>query len=297
MGWNVCYGDPQVGDNVKIAVTGANGFIGRHVLAELKRRSVDCVAVDLHLPDDDESLDVFWVKLDIHQPLPKVFDAIGRPDACIHLAWGGLPNYKSLHHLEKEVPGQYRFLSSLVREGLSSLVVAGTCLEYGVQTGVLCEDIETHPATPYGLAKDALRRQLQFLREDTPFAFTWARLFYVFGEGQSSNSLWPQLKQAVQRGDKIFPMSGGEQLRDYLPVETVAERLVSLALAKVDAGVVNICSGEPVSVRHLVEGWISGEGWKIKLDLGRYPYPDHEPMEFWGDRRYLDKLTRNFPGR
>jgi len=268
---------------MKIAVIGANGFIGRHVLAELKRRSIDFVAVDLCPPKEGEWSNVPWVQLDLHQPPAKVFEAIGRPDACIHLAWGGLPNYRSLHHFEKELPGQYRFLSALVREGLSSLVVSGTCFEYGMKAGALREDAEPHPDNPYGFAKDSLRRQLQFLRESTPFAFTWARLFYVYGEGQSSNSLWPQLKQAVQRGDAVFPMSGGEQLRDYLPIETVAERLVSLALAKADVGIVNLCSGKPISVRNLVEGWISQKGWKIKPDLGRYPYPDYEPMQFWGD--------------
>jgi nucleoside-diphosphate-sugar epimerase len=268
---------------MKIAVIGANGFVGRHVLAELTRRSIAFVPVDLCPPKEGEGSTIPWVQLDIHQSSEKAFDLMGRPDSCIHLAWGGLPNYKSLHHFEKELPGQYRFLSALVRDGLSSLVVSGTCFEYGMKTGALREDVDSCPSNPYGFAKDALRRQLQFLRENTPFALAWARLFYVYGEGQASNSLWPQLKQAVQRGDAVFPMSGGEQVRDYLPIEKVAEHLVSLALAKADIGVVNVCSGKPVKVRKLVEGWISEKGWKIGLELGRYPYPDYEPMEFWGD--------------
>ena len=283
MGWDVCHRCPKIGDRMKIAVIGANGFVGRHVLAELTKRSIEFVAVDLCPPKEGSFSEIPWVQLDIHRPSEKVFDYIGRPDACIHLAWGGLPNYKSLHHFEKELPGQYRFLSALVREGLSSLVVSGTCFEYGMKTGALLEDAETHASNPYGFAKNALCRQLQFLRVNTPFAFTWARLFYIYGEGQSSNSLWPQLKQAVQRGDAVFPMSGGEQVRDYLPIETVAERLVSLAVAKAETGIVNICSGKPIKVRELVEGWIAKNGWKIKLDLGRYPYPDYEPIEFWGD--------------
>ncbi len=268
---------------MKIAVIGANGFIGRHVLAELKRRSIDFVPVDLCPPNEGSLSSTPWIQLDIHQPPEKAFDVIGRPDACIHLAWGGLPNYKSLHHFEKELPGQYRFLSALVRGGLSSLVVSGTCFEYGMKTGALREDLVCQPSNPYGFAKDTLRRQLQFLRENTPFALSWARLFYVYGEGQSSKSLWPLLKQAAERGDAVFPMSGGEQVRDYLPIETVTEHLVSFALAKADIGIVNICSGKPIRVRELVEEWIAENGWKIALDLGHYPYPDYEPMEFWGD--------------
>jgi len=51
-------------------------------------------------------------------------------------------------------------------------------------------------------------------------------------------------------------MSGGEQLRDYLSVEEAARYLVSLALNKGDNGIVNICSGKPISIRRMVEGWI-----------------------------------------
>jgi len=290
----VCDRHSNVGGFLKIAVTGANGFVGRHVLAVLKRRSISCVAVDLVTSPEESSLADRWVQLDIHHPPQEVFDLMGRPDACIHLAWSGLPHYKSLHHFESELPAQYKFLSTLVHEGLSAFVVSGTCFEYGMQTGALSENAVCQPANPYGFAKNALRRQLEFLRTNIPFALTWARLFYVYGDGQSGNSLWSQLKQAVQHGDKVFPMSGGEQLRDFLPIETVAEHLVSLAINKADAGVVNVCSGQPISVRKLVEGWIAENGWTIKPDLGRYPYSDCEPMEFWGNAKKLREIL-NLP--
>jgi dTDP-6-deoxy-L-talose 4-dehydrogenase (NAD+) len=111
----------------------------------------------------------------------------------------------------------------------------------------------------------------------------------MHGEGQAPSSLLPSLRQAVARGDAVFPMSGGEQLRDYLPVADVAKLIVELALARRDHGIVNVCSGRPIAVRTLVEGWIRQHGWSIGLDLGRFPYPDHEPMAFWGDRRKLDR--------
>ncbi len=63
-------------------------------------------------------------------------------------------------------------------------------------------------------------------------------------------------------------MSGGEQLRDYLPVTDVAKYIVSLALQGKDIGNVNICSGKPVSVRKLVEDLIVENDWRIKLNLG-----------------------------
>lgn len=276
---------------MRIAVTGACGFIGRHVLAELEKQAVDVVAM-LQNPAQLDLIGpgIKGVVIDIETPPSNAFELLGAPDVLIHLAWGGLPNYNSLHHMEEELPNQYRFLSGLVRSGLVSLVVAGTCFEYGMLSGPLCEALIPQPNNPYGYAKDALRRQLEFLRNFTPFAFTWARLFYPYGDGQSEKSLLPQLKKAVQRGDSFFNMSGGEQLRDFIPVTDVATMLVALALHRTDIGIVNICSGKPISVRTLVEGWIREYGWSIQLNLGYYPYPDYEPMAFWGCRDKLDTV-------
>lgn len=274
---------------MKVAVTGATGFIGRHVLSELARRPIEVVAVARNLSAVNlGALNVETVQLDMGDSPDKAFDRLGRPDVLIHLAWGGLPNYRSLHHFEQELPIQYQFLSGLVRSGLTGLVVTGTCFEYGMQYGQLSEEMNTYPDNPYGLAKDTLRRQLEYLRKSQPFALTWARLFYLYGDGQAENSLLPQLKRAVEQSHEVFNMSGGEQLRDYLPVADVAKYLVMLALNRADIGVLNICSGKPISIRRLVECWIEENGWKINLNLGHYPYPDYEPLAFWGDRRKLD---------
>jgi nucleoside-diphosphate-sugar epimerase len=112
----------------------------------------------------------------------------------------------------------------------------------------------------------------------------------MYGEGQNPNSLLTMLDQAIQRGDPSFNMSGGEQLRDYLPVTEVATRLVKLLEHPELSGVINICSGAPISVRRLVENRIAERDASIKLNLGSYPYPDYEPMAFWGGSRlHFDK--------
>ncbi len=276
---------------MKVAVTGANGFIGRHVLNELDGREVETIAVVRPSSERPFALPAGRVvDIDLHNPPLNAFELIGKPDVLIHLAWFGLPNYRSLHHFDHELPSQYRFLNDLVQSGLSNIVVAGSCFEYGNQFGPLSESIETYPNTPYGFAKNSLREQLQYMKEIYPFQLTWARLFYLFGTGQSEKSLLPQLLQAVLRGDRSFEMSGGEQLRDYLPVEKAASYLVSLALKRQDIGIVNVCSGDPISVRKLVESWVKDNELPITLNLGRYPYPDYEPMAFWGDRTKLDHI-------
>jgi len=277
---------------MKIAVTGATGFIGRHVLAELRHHPVEVIAL-LRAPEKSQLYDFDGkiVRCDLSSCFPEqLFDAVDCPDVLIHLAWSGLPNYKSLHHFEEELPRQYAFLSTLIRSGLSSLVVSGTCFEYGMVYGELSETALPQPSNPYGYAKNALRCQLEYLQAAHPFSLTWARLFYMYGEGQSPRSLFSQVRESVNNRDEIFNMSGGEQLRDYLHVSQVAQYLVELAMSSRNPGIVNVCSGKPISVRRLVERWIKENGSNIQLNLGFYPYPDYEPIAFWGRK---DKLLEN----
>jgi nucleoside-diphosphate-sugar epimerase len=275
---------------MNIAVTGANGFIGKHVVAELQHRSLPATLV-MRTADRVQhfsSTDNIAI-LDLANPPVDAYQLMGCPDTLIHLAWGGLPNYNSLHHFEEELPTQYQFLKMLVKSGLKNLLVAGTCFEYGMQSGLLTEETIARPTNPYGFAKDTLRCQLEYLQQIVPFNLTWTRLFYVYGKGQTENSLLIQLTRASERGDKVFNMSGGEQLRDFISVSEVAKHLVSLATMIRPQGVINVCSGKPISVRRLVENWIAENNWSIDLNLGYYPYPSHEPMAFWGDRQKLDR--------
>ncbi len=274
-----------------VIVTGASGFVGRAVLAALAARRIRPTAVTR----DRRRLagleqDAAIIEGDVGAPDPTLIAAVARHDVLLHLAWDGLPNYKSLRHFETELPAQYHFLKTVVTAGSRSLVVSGTCFEYGMQEGRLVENAMCLPTNPYGYAKDALRRQLSFLRQERSFALTWARLFYMYGKGQSPNSVYAQLAAAVARGDDNFDMSAGEQIRDYLPVETIADCLVGLALRGGDVGAVNICSGEPRSMRGIVETWLRDNGWRITLRLGKHPYPDYEPFAFWGSAEKLRGL-------
>lgn len=269
---------------MRIAVTGASGFVGRHVLNELVHNDVQVIAAardTSRLKEYERICQI--VEFDITRHDYDCFERLGKPDVLIHLAWGGLPNYNSLHHFEIELPSHFQFLKRMIESGLMSLLVAGTCFEYGMQSGPLAADTLTAPINPYGYAKDALRKQLKFLQAQKRFNFTWMRLFYMYGEGQSHTSLFSLLHDAVRNGEKVFNMSGGEQLRDYLHVSEVARQIVQYAKKNSDIGVVNICSGEPISVRNLVENWLRENDWgDIVLNFGHYPYPDYEPMAFWG---------------
>jgi len=279
---------------MKIMVTGATGFIGNHLVPLLLERGHEVVAV---ARDEEKASKLSWyadvqfLAQDIHTVENKLgLDEFGNPDALIHLAWSGLPNYKALFHFEDNLLADYKFIKSLVDQGLKQVLVTGTCFEYGMQNGCLKEDMSTFPSNPYALAKDTLRKFLQSLQQHTSFTLQWVRLFYMYGARQNPSSLLAQLDRAIENGEKQFDMSGGEQLRDYMPVEDVANRIVCLAEHVASDGIYNCCSGVPISIRELVERRVREKGSNIELNLGHYPYPDYEPMAFWGARHRLDNV-------
>jgi len=269
---------------MKILVTGATGFIGNYVVEELLKNKYQVVCVIR----DEKKLDSFaWrskvhiIRCDLHQGVPD-FLCEKLPNVLIHLAWSGLPNYKSLFHLEKNLPADIRFLRTMVELGVKQILVTGTCFEFGIQNGPLESEMPTSPHNPYALAKDTLRKWLQELQSEKDFILQWVRLFYIYGAGQNTNSILAQLDRAIDSGDTVFNMSGGEQLRDYLPVEKVAEYITKIVNHPEKQGIYHCCSGKPISIRKLVEAHINNRKANIKLNLGHYPYNDFEAMEFWG---------------
>jgi dTDP-6-deoxy-L-talose 4-dehydrogenase (NAD+) len=279
----------------KVLVTGATGFIGSYVIAELLKTGCRIIATSSNVL---KAKSKSW--FDKVQYIPFNFgdfedginyqDYFNAPDAVIHLAWEGLPNYKAAFHLEKNLPVHFAFLKNLVEHGQTDLTVTGTCFEYGMQEGCLTEEMETFPQNAYAIAKDHLRRQLQQLQQEHSFGLKWVRLFYMYGKGQNANSLLSQLEKALENDEPVFNMSGGEQVRDYLKVEKVAEYIVSIALQNKITGIVNCCRGSGVSVKELVQNYLEEKNKTISLNLGYYPYTDYEPMRFWGDDKKLKMI-------
>ena len=87
-------------------------------------------------------------------------------------------------------------------------------------------------------------------------------------------------------------MSPGDQLRDFLPVEQASAYIRELTLGAPDAGLVNVCSGKPRAISDIVQEWLRDWHAEIHLKLGVYPYPDYEPMAFWGSTARLHSLLR-----
>jgi len=278
---------------VNVLVTGATGFVGRHLVAALLARgcAVRAVARNVETAASMPWInDVEFVAADIHAADLDIAALTDGIDVLAHLAWPGLPNYRALFHFEHNLMADYRFIKGAVEAGMKQVLVTGTCFEYGMQSGPLSESTAPQPSNPYGLAKHTLHLFLQNLQQEKPFTLQWARLFYLHGEGQNPNSLLAALDRAIDAGEASFNMSGGEQLRDFLPIASAADYLATIVHQRDFNGVINCASGQPVSVRALVEQRLRERGAALNLNLGHYPYPTHEPMAFWAVTERLQQL-------
>lgn len=282
---------------MKILVTGATGFVGNHLIPRLLEKNLEVIATSRSREKAQECSwykDVSFIEFDFdHQPEDNLYRLFNQPDKLIHLAWKGLPNYKSIQHLEENVFSHFFFLKNLIRHGLTDLNIVGTCLEYGLREGCQEENACTTPTTHYGLAKNTLRLFVEALQADYDFHFKWVRLYYIYGRGQNEKSLFSQLKKAVNEKWTSFNMSKGEQIRDFIPLPEASKYLIDISLQDEIQGVINCCSGQPISVRRFVENFFQENNYEIELNLGFYPYPDYEPLAFWGDTHKLNRIINS----
>ncbi len=283
---------------MKVLVTGATGFIGSHLIRELLKRKSNQIVATSRSIDKAKKSDWFskveYIQYDFSNNITEdPFSFFGKPDQLIHLAWDGLSNVKDLKHIEVTLFDHYKFIKDMIIGGLKEVIVSGSCFEYGMVEGCLSEDLNVKPSNSYGIAKDTLRKFIVELKKSFNFTYKWIRVFYVYGEGQSKTSLMYLLDRAIKDKDVEFNMSGGEQLRDFLYIDDVVKYigLISDQNIYVDQAI-NCCSGKPISVKDLVEGRLKERGCSMKLNLGYYPYPDYEPMSFWGDKAKLSSLIK-----
>jgi len=282
---------------MKVLVTGATGFIGQFVVERLLNLGHEVIATGRKCLAEVKKISLFsevnYISKNLNHIENNYHDFFNNPDALIHLSWEGLPNYRALFHIEKNLYSNYNFIKNMAEHGLNNITIVGTCFEYGLQNGCLHENMVIKPVTSYGLAKDCLRRFVESLQETYQFSYKWVRLFYPFGPGQGEKSLFGQMTNVISKKSKEFNMSMGEQIRDYLPVETMAKYIVAISVQNKIDGVINCCSGKPISVRTFVENFFEQHDYPVKLNLGVYPYPDYEPLAFWGDTGKLELIIEN----
>lgn len=279
---------------MRVLVTGATGGLGELVINELLSLGIDVIATS-RSEEKAKQYDFFkkvtYIPFDINaQNRIDLYTFFKRPDALIHLAWDKLNEYKNEEHQSLILQNHKSFLTNLIDNGLKDLTVVGTCYEYGIQEGVLKETMVSKPVLPYPEGKNLLREFLEEKQKEKHFNLKWPRIFYVFGEVKGRKNLYTHLMAAIHNKEESFNMSGGEQVRDFLSPDEIAKRVVKIALQNKVTGVINCCSGKPVKLKEFVTDFLKANNYRIKLNLGVYPYPDYEPMETWGDTEKLNRV-------
>ncbi len=235
---------------MKIAVTGATGFIGRYVISSLIRQGYEVVAIGRSIPIE-HSL-VTFIEFDLLKEYEYSWMSKYKPSHLLHLAWYAehgkfWTSRLNLNWCDTTV----RLIDSFCNYGGERVVVAGSCAEYDWSFGYCKEKITpNNPSTLYGIAKDSARRLSSEICRLSDVSFAWGRVFFPFGLGENNNRLIPSVTQALLGNSLPFSIST-DQWRDMLPVEIVADALIFLLNQK-ESGVFNICSGKPVQLHEII---------------------------------------------
>jgi nucleoside-diphosphate-sugar epimerase len=231
----------------RILVTGARGFVGRHVTPLLAASGYDVHAVTNHEPPNDLTCTWHRANLIDESQREALISAVGA-DALVHLAWTARPpHYWTDPENLRWLSATLELVRSFSSRGGTRVVGAGTCAEYDWSTGH-CSERSTplRPASLYGTTKAACGSVLERYGQQTGLSVAWGRLFFLFGPGDAPSRLIPSLTAALARGERAC-CRAGNHVRDFIYVADAAAALVALLESEV-TGAVNIASGSPARI-------------------------------------------------
>jgi nucleoside-diphosphate-sugar epimerase len=250
-----------------VLLTGATGFIGRAVLAELVAGGVPVHAVSRKADTAQDG--VVWHRADLLTPEGRAAVA-GLAPRLIHCAW------EVEHGLFWNSPANALWQGASVdlaqrfrASGGQRILAIGTCVEYdSTAPGPWNESRPIAPATPYGQAKAALHRHLYDLCGDD---LIWARLFHLYGPGEDRSRLIPYLIDRLRAGQPAEVRASG-LVRDYASTAHVARCIVTLIKAG-SPGAVDVGSGMSMTLGDLAHTVAKAVGADGLLHLSHQPGP------------------------
>ena len=272
---------------MKLFVTGGTGFIGSYFINAAMKSGHEVVA--LRRPNgginNNQSEKINWIEGQLDGDYGSYLKSC---DVLVHFASAGVSPKPASWDLcfEENVINTLKLCKNAIDTGIDKLLIAGTFAEYG-KSGLRYDAIPPNaplePVGPYASSKAASFVAIHGLAVERNIKLSYLRIFSAYGKGQCKDNLWPSLYEAAISGNN-YSMTMGEQIRDFISVEGVADEFVnSLLFDKVVSGIPmikNIGTGKPITVREFSEYW--WKKWKAKgeLQIGEVPYRKNEVMKY-----------------
>lgn len=272
---------------MKVFVTGAAGYIGRHVVKELLDNSHTVICNDFSYDGIDERAQIS--NIDIFSKDSDIYTKSGCPDLLIHLAWKDGFIHNSPAHMEN-LSDHIIFLRNMINGGCKNISVMGTMHEIGYWEGMIDETTPCNPLSQYGVSKNALRQSLLLLNDSVSFNLYWLRAFYIFGDDIYGSSIFSKIALAAQNGETTFPFTTGKNKYDFISVYNLSKQIVAAVTQDEITGVINVCTGNPVCLADQVEWYIKDRDFRIKLDYGVYPDRPYDSPEVFGNPSLINTI-------
>lgn len=275
---------------LRVLVTGAGGFIGRHVTAG-RPPGWDLVVLSRQAIEPGPGLRV------VRSPGPddELPAELVRPfDAVIHLAGN------ADHGLAVRAPW-----ADLAATGVASaailgrvearrLVLLSSAAVYAGRVGEVDPGEVADPAMAYALSKRYVEGFARSLVATGRLGSALVlRLYNAFGPGERPSRLIPRVARSVRAGEPFVLSGAADSLADPIHVDDVVRCLVAGVTAGAD-GILDVCGGHPRPLRDAV-GVIAGALGYATPEIVERPDPDQVPIRFWSDIRPIVEALRVDP--
>jgi nucleoside-diphosphate-sugar epimerase len=271
---------------MKIIVTGAAGFLGRHLCRALHQAGHQLKLIDLKPnPDfetiiadvrDAQAMDQHIVEADVVFHLAALIEAgesVKNPQAFV----------------DSNITGSLNVLEAMRKNNVKVMAFSSTAAVYGEPQMVpITEDSRTIPINPYGVTKLALEGLLSSYVAAHGMTGIALRYFNLYGpeeHHQPETHAIPRFIQQIHRGEEVTVWGSGEHQRDYIHVsDIVSAHLDALALASEQPGqyhYFNLSTEKPTKVIEVIKliEEIMGKPANIK----HFPERPGDPLVLYAD--------------